>query len=94
MHCFAGCGAAEIVAAVGLSLADLFVQRSLDDGARRHRRRRPLLTARDVIDALDHESRVLVNIAASIAAGRSVESEVLERAKVARDRISRIAEMV
>ena len=94
LHCFAGCGAGDICAAVGLSLADLFVQRLPDHQSGRLRRHRAVLTARDVIDALDHETLIVTAVAAEIAAGRPVAPEDLERVKVARDRIARVAEVV
>src|SRR6185437_3793894 len=31
MHCFAGCGVADVIAAAGLSMADLFVKRPTAD---------------------------------------------------------------
>lgn len=94
LRCFAGCGAGDVCAAVGLSLSDLFVQRLPDHQGGRGRRRGLVLTARDVVDVYEHESLVVAAIATEIAAGRPVSPEDLERVMVARDRIVRIAEVV
>ena len=94
VHFFAGCGAAEIVVAVGMSLADLFVQRSPDDGARRHRRRRPLLTTRDVIDVLDHERLVVMAVASDIQRGRTPTPDDLARLADVGRKMERLREIV
>ena len=83
----------EIVAAVGLSLGDLFPQRLADSG-RRVLRARHLLSAHDAIDALAHETAVVTIAAADIVAGRSISSGDLERLALARHRISRLREIV
>lgn len=93
VFCYAGCGAAEVVAAIGLTLADLFPHR-LPDVPGRHHRRRPTLSARDVIDALDHESSVVMVIAADILAGRTISADDMERVMLVRQRINRVAEIV
>ena len=93
LYCYASCGAADIVAAVGLSLADLFRQ-ALPDRQGRHHRRRLTLSARDVIDALDHESAVVMVIAADILARRTISTDDMDRVMLARQRIDRLAEMV
>lgn len=94
LHCFAGCGAGDICAAIGLSLADLFVQRLPDGEGRRHRHHRPQFSAKDLLHALDHESLIITNTACNVAAGRAVDSVELERLKLARDRITRMLDVV
>lgn len=52
IHCFAGCGAADVVAAVGLTLADLF-----PDGAKAHHikgKKQPRRNPREVLAAVSH----------------------------------------
>jgi hypothetical protein len=94
LHCFAGCGAGDVCAAVGLSLSDLFVQRQSNDERLPHRRHRPQFSAKDLLHALDHESLIIANAACNVAAGRAISAEEMERLKVARDRITRILEVV
>ena len=63
IHCFAGCPPADVLAAIGLELADLY-ERPLDHHARplRPKPRRP--------DPLDVDRAVVAMARAEIAAGR------------------------
>lgn len=75
VHCHAGCGAADVVAAVGLSLSDLFPDGPLYHKARgvlRHSERRAY-----------HEAVVEI-AAADLAAGRRLTSEDLAVLRAAR----------
>ena len=56
VHDFAGCGAVDVVGAVGLTLSDLFPERPTD-----HRRRptRAWVDARDALACLAYEGEVL-----------------------------------
>ena len=93
VHCFANCGAADVVAAVGLSLGDLFIKRSFDADFERNRSRKPFFSARDVLLVLDRESLVIASVAADIAEGRPVTSQDVERICIARERIARVREV-
>lgn len=93
VHCFAGCGAAEIVAAVGMSLADLFVKRHPDADVKGYRNRPPPFSARDVLLVLDHESLIVAAVAADIVAGREIKPVAVERVNDARMRIARVREV-
>lgn len=64
--------AAQIVATLGLSLGAQFEQRTPYGGARRFHRRRPLLNIRNVIDALDLGSLMLVKVLASITQRKAI----------------------
>jgi hypothetical protein len=68
VKCFAGCGAADVVAALGLKFRDLFPRRPAD-----HRRKpsRSWLDARDVLACLATEGQVLAIAASDIADGRT-----------------------
>lgn len=89
---YAGCGAAEIVAAVGLSLGDLFARRLPDDP--RYRRRRPFVTARDALAAVDHEMLLVAALASDLLAGRQPSPDDLQRLADARVRLARVREVV
>lgn len=93
LYCYASCPALDIVSAVGLNLADLFPRRIPDSQKRQHRRR-PTLSARDAMDAIDIESAIIMVTAADIVAGRAISADDINRIMVARQRIARVAEMV
>lgn len=66
LKCFAGCGAADVVAAVGLELRDLFPERPAE-----HRRKpsRAWLDARDVLACIATEGEVIAIAASDLADG-------------------------
>ena len=84
VHCFAGCGAAAVLEAVGLELSALFPDRPTD-----HRRKpsRAWLDARDALACLAVEGQVLAVAASDIAEGRSVSSEDASRITTAASRL-------
>jgi len=81
---FGGCGAADVVAAVGLGLSDLFPERPTD-----HRRRPPhsRIPAADALVAIDHEAHVVAIIGADILAHRELDQPTWERLALAVRRI-------
>lgn len=93
VHCFAQCGASEIVAAVGLSLADLFASPVPGAESGHHRSRPPAFSARDVLLLLDRETLIVAAVAADIEAGRPITPDDVERVCVARERIARVREV-
>jgi len=58
MHCFAGCGTDAVLAAIGLTLADLF-ERPLGEFRPSHSR----ASARDLLEIIDLEALVVADIA-------------------------------
>ncbi len=93
VYCFASCSSADVMAAVGLSLADLFEKR-LDDSPGRPRRRRPSMTARDAIEILDHERLVILEIIAdAVKRGVSPDTD-LDRLILAGQRLQNILEII
>jgi hypothetical protein len=84
VHCFAGCGVADVVAAVGLDLQDLFPP-STPGPAGLPRERRPF-TVGEAVRALSRELQVAWVILADVANGRPIAPEGRARAAVARDR--------
>lgn len=80
VHCFAGCSASDVMAAVGLTLGDLF-----DKPLKHHRaalrpsERKRHAQAREALAAVRHEAR-LVNCAAGwLAAGKELAPDDLAR---------------
>lgn len=63
IHCWAGCGAADVMGAVGLRLADLFEHRHTDTYVAP--RRPPLPSSRELVALLEYDLAVI-----DIAAGK------------------------
>lgn len=84
VRCFAGCGAADVVAAAGLELRDLFPERPAE-----HRRRpaRAWADARDTLACLATEGQVLAVAASDIVEGREVTAEDAARVAQAAGRV-------
>ena len=91
VHCFAGCPAEDIMAAVGLTMKDLMP----DDGGewrRAHRGRRPL--PRDVLETLGGEALLIAIAAERVAKGARLEGANLERVWIAARRFRAAAREV
>ncbi len=71
IKCFAGCGAADIVAAVGLTLSDLFPEGSLDHHMR------PVLRKSK---SREHDELVVEIMKSNIEAGKKISSQDKEAA--------------
>lgn len=89
LHCFAGCEAEAICAAVGVELRDLFrqgVRWRRNDEVQDEMRRR--ISAREVLDALAHEVAVVAYTAADMIQQREIDQQTWERLALAHRRIS------
>ena len=76
VHCFAGCAAADVVAAVGLELADLFPERIRDTSPMaRHQRREyaQAAQARAAISALAQEATIVLIAAGDVLADKPLD---------------------
>lgn len=80
IHCFAGCAASDIVAAVGLGLSDLFPRRS--DSAAMAPERRPF-PAIDILRCVAFEALVVAAAAAAQRGGEPLTSADRERLHLA-----------
>lgn len=87
LHDFGGCGAADVVAALGIELSDLFTQPLYH---RAQRVRHPF-TALDALRALRHEAAVVAISVADLAEGREVDEG---RVALAAARIADAAEYI
>ncbi len=87
LKCWTGCGAAEIVSALGLSLADLFTgdQRSLADHGTGPMRRP--FDYRDALQGIAHEATVARLIVEAVNRGEEMDAESLDRLALAEERI-------
>jgi hypothetical protein len=85
IHCFAGCTVHEIVASVGLDIADLFPPRV--DGHSGNPDRRPF-PATDALRAVAFEALVVSAAASAMLAGHPFSAVDRERLSVAASRIN------
>lgn len=84
IHCFSGCGAHDVVAAVGLDLADLF-PKPLYHYAKPSPVR---ITAADALRCLAREAGVVAVACADLADGKAPSAEDANRLALACGRIS------
>lgn len=91
LRCFSGCGAAEVLAAIGMSLADLYPPRASGPGSGCQRERRPMLPA-DVFELARRELGVITIVANDMVRQRAISEADFERLQLAQDKIERIAE--
>lgn len=94
LKCWSGCSAAEIVAAVGLELRDLFppTDRHHSPPKTSFERRR-YGQALDALKALTRESLIVLVAAENLMAGQSLSNEDLERLRLAEYRIRAVREV-
>jgi hypothetical protein len=91
IYCHAGCGAAEILEALGLTLSHLYEQPL---SQRSVGQIRPAIPASDLLLILDHELTVIVLILDEIVTRRRVNEGQLERLTLAAARISKARDMI
>ncbi len=92
IHCFAGCKSADVLAAVGLELADLFEKRDYKNltyqqkSAIRETRRLPDWKA--ALNVMAHEGMVLRIAAACMREGKQPSDDLHSRLELAHNRIT------
>lgn len=84
LHCFAGCGIGEIVAAMGMRMVDLFIC----GASKQYVCKIPGVSAQELRAAMDHERLILFIVKADQRAGRAVSQSDLDRNKIALNRIA------
>ena len=90
IHCFAECNPGDVLAAVGMSLSDLFP----NDGNRSNDRPvKPRWRVQDLLIALDREIGVVLIAASDIASGKALDDTDLARVSDASWRVQRIREI-
>lgn len=77
IHCFSGCDVADVVAAVGLELSDLFPPRDREKHSRKSISRP--FPAADILKCLAHESLFVLLVAEAILKGEKLEEWDKER---------------
>ena len=92
VHCFAGCGVEAVLAAIGLTMEDLFPERPIESDFKR-RERRPW-TESQGLDVLDYETNLICVAALNIGNGAALSPDDCERVLVARQRIMHVIEVL
>jgi hypothetical protein len=91
LHCFGGCAAAEVLAAIGLGLHDLFPGRPPRAGPTPHGQRIPRLSARDALLVVAEELAVAQVVIGDARRGLTPNEQDWARFLDAAGRIERIA---
>ncbi len=90
LHCFSGCAPADVLAAVGLNMADLFPDRPLDHHIPRER---APFNAMDILRAVTFEVTVVCLVAADLLNGKTTTREGYDRLRLAADRLDEALEL-
>jgi len=93
IHCFAGCGAADVVASVGLSLADLFDKPLYHHIGRRPRDRKRYGQAMAALQALYLEVEIVQHVAQAVLDHCPVSADDITRLQLAAHRIQTAREV-
>ncbi len=87
IKCFTGCGAADVVAAVGLELSDLFPPRDDAPGEPARHQEREGFHAMDILIALAHEALIVDCAVGTLQRRGWLTDEECDRLALASDRI-------
>ena len=82
IHCFAGCPPAEILAAIGLELSDLFPEK-----LEPRKGKRPAWNHRELLVVIRDEAMLVACAAGWIVDGKPLDSDDVERVTLAASRI-------
>jgi len=93
IHCYAGCGAADVVAAVGLTLADLFERPLYHRKTTKPRDRRRYGQALAALQALELEVEIVQHVAQAVLDRCPVSADDMNRLQLAAHRIQTAREV-
>lgn len=89
IHCFAGCEPGAILAALGLTLADLFPDR----GGHHRPAGRPRIPAPAVLSAIVTECWIIATVASDVSNGFDVDAATAQRVALAAQRVQQAARL-
>lgn len=92
INCFAGCATEDVVAAIGLTLADLFLDSPHEPGYVSPRRQG--ITAADALRMLALESGIVAMFSADLAEGREMTDSDFSRFALAHSKLQNALEFV
>ncbi|WP_031429855.1 DNA primase [Methylomicrobium agile] len=90
LHCFAGCEPADVLAAVGLTFADLYPGKPTYSKGRRTAQFNPY----DVLKCLAREAGIVTLAAAQISTGHPLTTADAERVRLAHERLRDAAQLM
>ena len=90
LHCFTGCATADVVAAMGLTMADLFAPSSTP----RKPPPAPGVSRSDLREAVDFERTVLFILKCDAKRGHAISQTDMQRGHLARKRIVKAKELL
>jgi hypothetical protein len=90
LHDFAGCSTSDVLAAVGLTLQDLFPERQ--GGYSSQKERRPFFAA-DILRCISHEALIVSIAALNVAKGVELPEEDRKRLLIAASRLQAAVEV-
>jgi len=93
IHCFAGCGAADVIAAMGLEFSDLFPDKPTNH-FKKSSRPNHWHSEREALRVIRFEAQLVAVAADNIANGIELASDELDRLVLAAQRISNATESV
>ncbi|MEC4747174.1 CHC2 zinc finger domain-containing protein [Methylomicrobium sp. Wu6] len=90
LHCFAGCEPADVLAAVGLTFADLYPERPAYNKSPRSAQFNPY----DVLKCLTYEAAIVTLAAAQVSTGHELTAADAERVALAHERLRDAAKLM
>lgn len=90
IKCWAGCGASEVIAAIGLEFSDLFPNKG---GYKSSKRGRQPFNPKDILKILAHESLIVLLVANDLVSGKVISDVDMQRLKVAQEKLANASEV-
>lgn len=90
IKCWAGCGAADVISAVGLEFSDLFPNKRRPKNGKRERQP---FNPKDILRIMSREAFVVVLAASDLIEGKVLSIEDMQRLQEAWQRLSEASEM-
>lgn len=94
VHCFGGCPATDVVAAVGLQLSDLFDEPLPSSPPMTQWQRKRQNQAQHALKSLVHDARIVMCAAGRMAAGHGISGDHMDELHEASQRIFAAAKIV
>lgn len=91
LHCFAGCGAHDVLAAIGLELKDLYPESIEHIRPGRAYTRRAAFTPREALKLLSQEVMIASIFISDVIAGRQISQDDWQRFLMVQERITQVA---
>ena len=91
MNCFAGCETEQVVAAIGLTMADLFYDSPTERG---YRNDQPRMTLHDAVQCLSADFGMIALLTAEWLEGKKPDEETFKRGALAAKRIDAALEFI